>query len=158
MVIMYRIGTMLIPVLLLVAAGLSAQDSSSSAQPSTPTAPQRRHVQGDRAEHRLMRLTKRLSLTDDQKEKLRPILQDEEKQMKAVDEDTSLTPQQKHRKMRDIHRASRSQMDSILTEEQKQKLPPERHHGGGQHHARRGGMNPGTTNPGTPSSDQPNPQ
>jgi hypothetical protein len=45
-------------------------------------------------------------LEDDQKEKLKPILQDQHKQMKAVRDDTSLTQDQKHEKMKQIHEST----------------------------------------------------
>jgi len=130
-----------------------AQDSTQPAPPTSP-APQRRQMRGDRTEQRLKRMTKRLTLTDDQQEKLRPILQDEQKQMQAVDDDTTLTPQQKHRKLKEIHRSSRSQMDSILTDDQKKLLGSERPRGDGMHHGRRAPANPGTST----TTDSNNPQ
>jgi Spy/CpxP family protein refolding chaperone len=115
-------------------------------------------MQADKADQRLKRLSKRLNLTDDQKEKLRPILQDEEKQMKAIDDDTSLTQQQKHRKTRDARMASRTQMENILTDEQKQKLGPAGQHGGGQHHGRHNRTTTAAPNSATTSPDQTSPQ
>lgn len=117
--------------LLLVASlltGLSAvaQDSSQPA-----AAPQQNRMRGDSAEKRLKRMSKRLNLTDEQKEKIRPILADEEKQTSAVDADTTLTQQQRHKKMREIRMSSRSQMDAILTPEQKEQMPKMRAGGGG---------------------------
>jgi len=46
-------------------------------------------------ESRLEEISKQLNLTDDQKAKLKPILQDEAQQMKTLHEDTSLTHEQK---------------------------------------------------------------
>jgi len=67
-------------------------------------------------------LSKELNLTDDQKAKVRPILEDEGKQMKAVREDSSLSQEQKHDKMRQIHEAAHSQINELLTPEQQQKF------------------------------------
>ena len=138
--------------LLLVAAlltGLSAfaQDSSQPA-----AAPQQNPRHGNSAEKRLNRMSKRLKLTDEQKEKLRPILADDEKQAAAVDADTTLSQQQKHKKIHEIRRNSRSQMDAILTPEQKEQMPKMHAGGGGGHHRQHSGQ------AGTPSTDSNPPQ
>ena len=127
--------------ILVVVAGLLAslsafaQDSSQPA-PATPAAPAAKHAhrQGDRAEQRLNRLSKKLNLTDDQKEKVRPILQDEEKQLTDMEADSTLTAQQKHKKTKEIRRSSRAQLDAILTPEQKEKLPSRKAGAEGRHH------------------------
>jgi Spy/CpxP family protein refolding chaperone len=127
--------------ILVVVAGLLAslsafaQDSSQPA-PATPAAPAAKHAhrQGDRAEQRLNRLSKKLNLTDDQKEKIRPILQDEDKQLTEMEADSALTAQQKHKKTKEIRRSSRSQLVAILTPEQKEKLPSGKAGGEGRHH------------------------
>lgn len=67
-------------------------------------------------------LGQQLNLTDDQKEKLKPILQDQHKQMKAVRDDTSLTQDQKHEKMKQIHESTHTQIQAILTPEQQEKF------------------------------------
>jgi protein CpxP len=67
-------------------------------------------------------MSQRLNLTEDQKEKIRPVLQDESKQLKALHEDTSLTPEQRRAKAREIHRATREQINPILTPEQQEQL------------------------------------
>jgi Spy/CpxP family protein refolding chaperone len=137
---------------LLATFGALAQDSSQPA-PSTPSA-KHKQMRGDRAEQRLKRLSKKLSLTDEQKEKARPIVQDEEKQLSALESDSTLTPQQKHKKTREIRMASRAQLDSILTDEQKAKLPS--HAGGrGERHHQKSGEKPGaSTQPGSDQTQQ----
>lgn len=94
-------------------------------------------------------MNKRLKLSDEQKEKLLPILQDEEKQASAVDADSTLSPQQKHRKMHEIHRSARSQMDPILTAEQKAQMPSVRAGGGGRRGRRTGANGAPSTDPAT---------
>ena len=140
---------MLIVAGLFASLGAFAQDSSQP--PSVAPSPTRNQMHGDRSQQRLKRLSKTLDLTDEQKEKIKPILQDEEKQLANLDSDNTLTPQQKHKKMREIRMASRAQMDDILTPEQKEKLPSRREHSGGRHHQK-----PGASTP--PSSDQSVPQ
>ena len=137
-------------------AGVSLAGCVAFAQDSATTlpagaAPGHDRVHKDSAEKRLKRMSKRLKLTDEQKEKLLPILQDEEKQAAAVEGDSALSPQQKHKKMREIRLASRSQMDPILTPEQKAQMPSVRPGGGGHHH-RHPGQN------GAPNGDTTTPQ
>jgi Spy/CpxP family protein refolding chaperone len=127
-------------------ATLSAFAQSSSSSDSTSTQ-KHKQMRGDRAEQRLKRLSKKLNLTDEQKEKARPIVQDEEKQIADLDNDSAMTPQQKHKKTREIRMASRTQLDSILTPEQKEKLPARRAGAGGGHRHQRSTSAP-------PSSDQ----
>ena len=133
----------LLVALLLAGFGAFAQDSS---QPTANTASPK-HARGDQAEHKLKRLSKKLSLTDDQKEKIRPILQDEEQQLTSLKSDNTLTAQQKHKKMREIRMSSKSQMESILTPEQKEKIQSGRMHGAGHHR-----MSPDKTNSGSTDS------
>lgn len=67
-------------------------------------------------------MSKDLNLSDDQKEKLKPILQDEVQQMKSVQADNSLSTQQRRKKMREIHKTYEPQVQAVLTPEQKDKL------------------------------------
>ncbi|MFY9560925.1 MAG: hypothetical protein WAQ52_11885 [Terriglobales bacterium] len=136
---------LLVAALLLVSFSAFAQDSAQSA-----TAPAKRNPM-DRAEQRLKRLAKRLNLTDDQKEKLKPILQDEERQLQSLQDDGSLTPQQKRTRTRGIRMTSKAQMDDILTPEQKEKIQTGRAGSEGRHR-----MHPGKAN--STNSDQSNPQ
>ncbi len=140
---MSKFGKLLAGMLFAVGA-VFAQDATATA-PNT-AAPQQRKKQ-DAAEKRLKSASKRLNLTDEQKEKIRPIFQDAEKQMADVEGNSTLTAKQKHKKMRQIRLASRSQMDAILTPEQKEKMPPVRAHGGHRHPMKEGQPNSGTTTP-----------
>ncbi len=107
-------------VLLLVGFGTAtrAQDQGSQ-QPS---------AQSESQDHKTMHhsrldwLSKKLNLTDDQKAKLKPILDDESSSMKGVRDDTSLSQTEKHAKMKDIHQATDSKINDILTPEQQQKF------------------------------------
>lgn len=71
---------------------------------------------------KLQKLSSELNLTDDQKAQLKPVLQGEVKQLKAVHNDASLSEDQKGAKMKEIHEGAKSQINSILTPEQQQKL------------------------------------
>jgi len=130
--VMSKFAILIVVAGLLASLSAFAQDSSQSA-PAAPNA-KHAHRQGDRAEQRLKRLSKKLNLTDDQKERIRPILQDEEKQLTEMEADSALTAQQKHKKTKEIRRSSRSQLVAILTPEQKEKLPSGKAGGEGRHH------------------------
>ncbi len=73
-------------------------------------------------EQQLGWLSDNLKLTDDQKAKIKPILEDQQKQMTALREDSSLSREEKHAKFRQIHTATFDQIRPILTEEQQAKL------------------------------------
>lgn len=75
-----------------------------------------------KVEARLQKLSSELNLTDDQKTQLKPVLQGEYKQLKAVHDDSSLSPDQKQSKMTEIHDGAKSQINSILTPDQQKKL------------------------------------
>ena len=63
-----------------------------------------------------------LNLSDDQKAKLRPIIQDENQQMEALRSDNSLTQEQKIDKANQIRANASPKIKAILTPEQLQKL------------------------------------
>lgn len=63
-----------------------------------------------------------LSLTDEQKTKLRPIIADENQQLEAVRNDSSMTPEQKVSKANQIKETAAPKIKAILTPEQLQKL------------------------------------
>jgi protein CpxP len=105
----------------------AAQTSSpESKQQASPDQSQKIDSAGnmhrDRVGERLEWLGQQLNLTQDQKKQLKPILAGEFKQMRAVGEDASLTQDQKREKMKQIHEASRPQVQVILTPEQQQKF------------------------------------
>lgn len=63
-----------------------------------------------------------LNLTEDQKAKLRPIIMDENQQMEALRNDTSMTQEQKIAKANQIRADASPKIKAILTPEQLQKL------------------------------------
>ena len=80
------------------------------------------------------RLIKDLNLTPDQQAKVKPILEDTRSKMKALHEDSSLTPDQRREKAKEIREANRAKLKEVLTPEQQQKLDQlraERHGGPG---------------------------
>jgi Spy/CpxP family protein refolding chaperone len=101
--------------LLLALSGvrLAAQTDSTSAADPAMQAKVQQHLQ---------QISTELNLTDDQKQKIQPILQSELQQAKSVHDDSSLSPDQKKAKMQEIHASMRSQIGPILTPEQKVKF------------------------------------
>lgn len=59
-----------------------------------------------------------LKLTDDQKEKVKPILKDQAEKMKALRDDTSVSAEDKRPKMKEIREATDAKLKPILTDDQ----------------------------------------
>ena len=117
-----KIGALSLAVLLFLACSVTtrAQDAGtqeSKAQTQTEAGPHH----GQRANH-LEWLSKELNLTDEQKAQIKPILDEQSKQMRATQEDTSLSQDQKREKMKQLHQTTHSQINDILTPEQQKKF------------------------------------
>lgn len=67
-------------------------------------------------------LSKKLSLTKDQKAKIRPILENQRQQMRALRQDSSLSQQEKRARFMEIRSKTIDQIRPILTEEQRATL------------------------------------
>jgi Spy/CpxP family protein refolding chaperone len=78
-------------------------------------------------EAKLQKMSSELNLTDDQKNQLRPIMQDEVNKLKTLRGDSSLSPDQKKAKLTEIHQSLKSQMRAILTPEQLKKFAAMKH-------------------------------
>lgn len=95
------------------AASQTAQESTSAAADATTRA---------KVQEKLQRLSSELNLTEDQKAKIKPILQNEVGQLKEVHNDSALSTDQKQSKMQDIHSSAKTQINEILTPDQQKKL------------------------------------
>jgi protein CpxP len=67
-------------------------------------------------------LSDRLKLTDDQKSKIKPLIEDEHKQLTALQEDSSLSREEKRAKFSQIHSSLFDQIRPMLTEQQQATL------------------------------------
>ena len=67
---------------------------------------------------RLASMTESLKLTDAQREKIKPILEDETKQIKALREDQSVAKENRMAKYRDIRKATHDKIRTVLNPEQ----------------------------------------
>jgi Spy/CpxP family protein refolding chaperone len=109
---------------LALAFSLTTAAQTSSTEPKQKASPGQSQTDSagnrhrDRVGERLEWLNRHLTLTKDQKKQLKPILAGELKRMRAVGEDVSLTQDQRWEKMKQIHEASRPQVQAILTPEQ----------------------------------------
>jgi protein CpxP len=63
-------------------------------------------------------LSKKLNLSDEQQAKLKPIFEDQRKQMEAIHNDSSLSPEDRFSKMQALRQSSDAQIKSVLNEEQ----------------------------------------
>ena len=112
--------------LLALAAGLMVIGQTSRALQTAPAAQEHGAMGGSvmgpmTPEGRLKMLTEKLNLTEDQQTKLKPIIEDQAKQMKALHDDTSLAPADKQTKMKELHESSVEKINAILTPDQQAK-------------------------------------
>jgi len=100
----------------------AAQDSPSNTQ-QTPSAQDnggRHHGRPDPAQ-RAAELTKKLNLTSDQQPKVLDALQSEHSQMESLHQDSSLSEQDRHAKMMEIHKGTDAQIRGLLDSTQQKK-------------------------------------
>jgi len=74
------------------------------------------------AGERLERMSRHLNLTDEQKAKIKPILEDEDQRLKALRDDGSLTRDQQREKLRSIRQETHEKIRPLLTPEQQKKI------------------------------------
>ncbi len=72
-------------------------------------------------EDQLARMTKQLNLTGDQQARIKPIIEEQHKQMMDLRQDTSLSRQDRFAKFREIRQQSFEKMKKVLTAEQQKK-------------------------------------
>jgi Spy/CpxP family protein refolding chaperone len=85
-----------------------------------PTTQQTRPARG-RVERELQRMSERLSLREEQKAKIRRILQERNKQLEDLRAKSSLPQGEARAKATEIRRSARQQIDQVLTPEQREK-------------------------------------
>jgi protein CpxP len=111
------------------AQGNSTQTQPAESAPSQPAAPSQSGAgasasQGQAQSHAQTNGNEDnpLNLTDEQKTKLRPIVADENQQLDAVRNDSSMSAEQKVQKANQIREEATPKIKAILTQEQLQKL------------------------------------
>jgi protein CpxP len=107
--------------LISIAPFVRAQDNPSNNQPSAPAQEHGRwHGHEDPAQ-RTAELTKKLKLTSDQQTKVQDALQSEHSQMESLHQDSSLSQQDRHTKMMEIHKSTDGQIRGLLDADQQKK-------------------------------------
>jgi protein CpxP len=122
-----------------------AQDSQSAPPPPSdqqgPPPGGMRHGPPDPAQHAQM-LAKHLKLSADQQTKVQGIFETERSQMESLRGDTTLSQQDRHAKMMDIHQSSNAQVRAVLDANQQKKwdeMQAKRQQWGEGHHPGQGG-------------------
>ena len=133
-------------VLLAVFCGVLAI-GNALAQGSDPTMSQDSSTQPRQAPDRVEHISKQLNLTPDQKAKLRPMLEQEQKQMMDLRHDPNLTEEQKRAKEKEIHQSFRPQIEGVLTPDQRTKYREARRETVNKRQAGKGQPPPSTTTP-----------
>ena len=130
------------------ACARAPQDAQSSQQPSQQSGAGHGHGAGEgrgramgmNPDAMLEHMSTELNLTDDQKAKIKPILEDQAKQMQDLRQNTSASEQDRRAKMKQIHESTMSQLRPILTSDQQKKLEEmmsrRGEHGEGHQHAK----------------------
>ena len=106
------------------------QDAQGSQQPSAQSGTGQGHGAGEghgrgmmmSSDEMLDHMSKELNLTDDQKTKIKPILEEQMKQMQDARQSTSGSQQDRRAKMKQIHENTMSQIRPILNADQQKKL------------------------------------
>ncbi|MBV8050679.1 MAG: hypothetical protein JOZ80_05790 [Acidobacteriaceae bacterium] len=130
-----------------------AQDNGASGQEAPPPGGPAAHGHGphhmDPAQHAAM-LAKHLKLSSDQQSKVEDIFKSEQSQMESLHSATSLSPQDRHSKMMDIHKTTSEQVRAVLNPDQQKKwdeMQSRREERMQSHHDQGPGGAPNTTPP-----------
>lgn len=118
-----------------------AQDAGNTQEQA---APEHGHRHFD-PERRAEMLGKHLNLTSDQQGKVLDVLKSEQSQMESLHSDTSLSQDDRHSKMMDIHKTSNDQIRALLNPDQQKKFDEmqSRH----EHWGHEGGQAPPSSSP-----------
>ncbi len=122
----------LILTILLTASALAVGQAQTTPAPSTtPTAPATGSTTDGTdkfIDHRLDHLASFLTLTDDQKSQIRPILVDQFAAIKAVRDDSTLDADTKKTKIKGISDDAKAKITAILTPDQQAKFAQMKDH------------------------------
>lgn len=124
----------------LLVAAMACGGTALYAQTQDNTAPAGSPAAGRRApmtpEQRLEHMTKALNLSDDQQQKIKPLLDSEQQQMQALRQDTSMSRDDRMAKMQQIRQSTNEQIKPILSGDQQTKWEQMQ-----SRHMQGGGMN-----------------
>ena len=120
----------MMPIAALAQTGNSATNSGDAGS----AAPNAENKRGERAE----KFAQQLNLSPDQQAALKGIRENEKQQAQAIKNDSSLTPEQKKAKFKELRQSSHQEMMSKLTPDQQQKFKAFRKGHRGHRHGRKG--------------------
>ncbi|HTC92754.1 MAG TPA: Spy/CpxP family protein refolding chaperone [Terriglobales bacterium] len=119
--------TLVLALFAMGAYSFAQQDQSQPAQ--NPNSPGQHEHNGGRGgwgprdpQQMVQHMTQELNLTSDQQSKVLAILQDQQKQMQALHDDTTTPQEDKRAKAMDLHKNTMSQVRAVLTDEQQKKF------------------------------------
>src|SRR5580698_1958511 len=113
--------------LTLCSAAVFAQQDNAAPAPEASAPQQGAGGHGQWGGHQtpdeqVARMTKRYSLSADQQAQIKPILANQQQQMQALRQDSSLSREDKMAKMKSIHLDSSTKIQALLNDSQKQKF------------------------------------
>ena len=147
----------------ILALGITGAALAQDSPPPPPNSSQDQNQAGPPAEGRggrgmrmdptrqLERLTRELSLTSDQQDKIKPLLLERQQKMQTLMQDQSLSQEDRRAQMRTIMEGTNNSIKANLTDDQKQKFEAMQ-----QQRMRRGG--PGGPPPDGAAAPTPQPQ
>jgi periplasmic protein CpxP/Spy len=114
----------------LLATGLTLCSAAAFAQQNNPDASTQQPGNGNgqwghqhmNPDEQVAHMTKRYSLTSDQQTQIKPILTNQQQQMQALRQDTTLSREDKMAKIKTIRDDSSSKIQALLNDSQKQKF------------------------------------
>jgi len=104
------------------AAAFAQQDNAPTPDASTPQQGGGYGHQPKTPDEQVARMTKRYNLSSDQQAQIKPILANQQQQMQALRQDSSLSREDKMAKMKSIREDSSSKIQALLNDGQKQKF------------------------------------
>lgn len=113
---------------------LRGQENQENDRPrrERPANGDRERRPGGRGGNQLEMIVQRLKLSDEQKSKLQPILQEEMTKLRELRQDTALTPEKRREKVREIREQNLAKVKPILTTEQFEQFKKLREQGPGR--------------------------
>ena len=119
-------GAMMLPIAALAQTGAAADNSANAATSQAPD------------KERGEKFAEKLNLTPEQKADLKSIRENAKQQAQAIKSDSSLTPDQKKAKFKELRKSSHEQMMAKLTPDQQAKFKEMRKERRGHRHGRKG--------------------
>ncbi|HZP05974.1 MAG TPA: hypothetical protein VFB43_13820 [Terracidiphilus sp.] len=103
-------------------ANQSQQPAASASPLATESAPTTQPQHASDPDRAAQHLGKQLGLSQDQVDQLKPILADRQQQVASIRSDSTLTPRDRRAKLRSIQQDSKTKIEALLTDSQKQQF------------------------------------